>query len=612
VWEDGVKKDDLGLYQTGSSVMISREAGYVKYYVNDVYKLTSSKTTAGTLNTAMLYADATIYDNGGTIKGVDISFSTEKTILDNLGFRYAYDRHKRMVYKQVPGMAPVYMVYDNHNRLVLTQDGNQRTGKHWAFTKYDMLNRPVLTGITTADSVLTQAKMQARVDSYYNKLATNAGAWFEKYVGNIANSVHGYTNLSYPLSSDEQNYLSATYYDTYSQPATEQLSVVGQITGTKIKVLDENIAGTISGGYTWLKSINYFDDKYRLVQSLSDNYKGGIDRMTSIFDFTGKVQKLKSTHVNPSVTWNKIVGAKIEGNKLIRTAGSVNWGTSGASSVEILSANTNGWIEVVASETTSNRMIGFADTDPDQNFTQIDYALYLTNATSLVRIYENGQVQVTPGTYKPGDVFKIERTGTTVKYYQNNNLIHTSTKASSTVLMADASFNGPGASLMNVRSSFSVQQHEVIRTFEYDHAGRMTKLWHQLDGGTNYLLAKSEYNELGQLIDKKLHSTDPLATTARQSVDMRYNIRGWITSINNSTLSNNATNNDSNDLFGMNLAYNETIAGLNNTSLYNGNIGAIKWSKNIGLSAVKEQAYNYSYDAMGRLSSASHKHSSTP
>jgi hypothetical protein len=49
---------------------------------------------------------------------------------------------------------------------------------------------------------------------------------------------------------------------------------------------------------------------------------------------------------------------------------------------------------------------------------------------------------------------------------------------------------------------------------------------------------------------------------ALQSVDFRYNIRGQLTSINNSKLTNDSgaanTNDDSNDLFGMQLLYDQT------------------------------------------------------
>src|SRR5690606_11948017 len=87
--------------------------------------------------------------------------------LHRWAFRYAYDGRNRMSQKQVPGAAPVYMVYDEFNRLVLTQDGNQRQSNQWAFTKYDALNRPVLTGIYTHQSNINQESMQEVVNTHY-------------------------------------------------------------------------------------------------------------------------------------------------------------------------------------------------------------------------------------------------------------------------------------------------------------------------------------------------------------------------------------------------------------------------------------------------------------
>jgi len=74
-------------------------------------------------------------------------------VIRQLCYYYEYDSRERMVVKQLPGADPVYMVYDNRDRLVLTQDGNLRKDKDgimlnkWLFIKYDELNRPVMTGI---------------------------------------------------------------------------------------------------------------------------------------------------------------------------------------------------------------------------------------------------------------------------------------------------------------------------------------------------------------------------------------------------------------------------------------------------------------------------------
>jgi RHS repeat-associated protein len=570
--------------------------------------------------------------------------ATKEAFMKRWAFRYSYDGRGRMTIKQVPGAGPVYMVYDKRDRLVLTQDGNQRAGstKYWTFTKYDELNRPVLTGIKDTAVALTQTAMQDAVNTFYAKSWTKHG---EQYVGSVAGNVHGYTNKSYPVYTkantlDANSYLSVTYYDkydfkatwpnnygyvndglsqtvgttTYTQPTTENLLVIGQVTGTKVKVLD----GGVSGGYTWLRTVNYYDEKYRGVQAVTDNYKGGIDRISPLYDFTGKVLKTKLTHSENDVMWKDIVGGVVVGNKFLKTAAANSWGNSGAASIQVLPANTDGYLEVTSSEITTSKMVGFSDTNPDASYTNIDYALYLNQAS--LRVYENGtQRYVDPTPLTQGEVLKINRAGTTITYLRNGTVIYTSTIASSTALMADIALYNYNAnqavttSVLGVKSSFSGSSVTVNRRMDYDHAGRMTKVYHQLtkDQVTSpeVLLIQNEYNELGQLVDKGLHSVG--GSAAQQSVDYRYNIRGWLMSMNNSALTNDgAMNNDTGDYFGMELGYNAAL-GTGNASLFNGNISAVKWSNNLALGKVKEKAYNYGYDPMNRITSASLKEKST-
>jgi RHS repeat-associated protein len=558
---------------------------------------------------------------------------SKNKFLKRWAFRYRYDGRRRMAMKQVPGAEPVYMVYDNRDRLVLTQDGVQRSGAtimYWSFTKYDELNRPIATGIkdtsTHPNPKLTQLDMQNAVNAHYAK----AGAkWGESYIGNEIGNVHGYSNKSYPVVTntntlDVNSYLTVTYYDhydfrnlwvgdyaykdenlsqtvndvPYNQPDVASTRVIGQLTGSKTKVLD----GGMRGGYFWLKSVNYYDDKYRVVQTQADNYKGGIDLTTNLYDFVGKVLKTQTTH---NVYWKDVVGTEASGNNLIKKYPTATWGNSGAASISMLKAGQNGWMEVTVSETNTYRMIGFSDTNVDVHYTAIDYALYLYDNRLLV--YENGSKKHDNTAIASGDVLRIERTGTTIKYYKNGTLVYTSATPSATNLLIDVAFYHSGGTLKNVRSSFDIPANVTSRRFEYDHAGRLINTWHSLNGATPILLAHNEYNELGQLIDKKLHSTTADASDAKQSVDYRYNIRGWLTSINNAQLINDpTTNDDTGDYFGMELGYNNPL-GTGNSDLYNGNISGVKWSNNQGLSSAKQNAYNYSYDPMNRILAANFK-----
>jgi len=187
-------------------------------------------------------------------------------------------------------------------------------------------------------------------------------------------------------------------------------------------------------------------------------------------------------------------------------------------------------------------------------------------------------------------------------YYSKNGIAFWSTTlASRPALNAHAVLNIIYAELYNPRISINGPTRTIEKHFEYDHAGRLIKVWHSVDGRDSILLAKNEYNELGQLIDKKLHSEDTV--NFHQSLHYRYNIRGWLTSINGAQL-NPETSNERRDLFGFDLLYNEVNTGLGNNARFTGNISAMKWSNDLGLGDIKDRAYKFDYDPMNRLTSA--------
>ncbi len=147
----------------------------------------------------------------------------------------------------------------------------------------------------------------------------------------------------------------------------------------------------------------------------------------------------------------------------------------------------------------------------------------------------------------------------------------------------------------------------IQKQYTYDHMGRAQTMTQQNNTDEAVLVSSRSYNELGQEIEKNLHSENS-GTTFLQSIDYRRNIRGWFTSINNSSLVNDVgiTNDDDNDLFGMTLSYQDNFNGLN-TPKYNGNITAFCWlSSNTSLPAsATPKAYLYAYDDVNRLISAS-------
>jgi len=127
----------------------------------------------------------------------------------------------------------------------------------------------------------------------------------------------------------------------------------------------------------------------------------------------------------------------------------------------------------------------------------------------------------------------------------------------------------------------------------HDHIGRELQYYHEVIGdGAEKLVCEKAYNERDELITKKLGNTT--GNNFLQTVDYEYNIRKWLTKINDPT-------NLGGDLFGMSINY-TSIQQLGDTPNYNGNIGSIVWKNSGGV----EKAYAYSYDNLNRLTVANY------
>jgi RHS repeat-associated protein len=179
-------------------------------------------------------------------------------------------------------------------------------------------------------------------------------------------------------------------------------------------------------------------------------------------------------------------------------------------------------------------------------------------------------------------------------------------------------FAGRISKSLVTNSPTNLGTHTLLQEFDYDHMGRVTTTRSQVDTQAKILLSRQEYNALGQLVDKKLHSTDIANPSFLQSVDYRYNIRGWLTQINDAHLRNNVSsytgvdaNSDTelDDLFGMDISY-DTYRNLNLTSApaqYNGNIAEVIWKTRNNATGNKLRGYAYRYDVAGRLAGADYR-----
>ncbi|WP_165872300.1 DUF6443 domain-containing protein [Tenacibaculum sp. M341] len=131
----------------------------------------------------------------------------------------------------------------------------------------------------------------------------------------------------------------------------------------------------------------------------------------------------------------------------------------------------------------------------------------------------------------------------------------------------------------------------TVDSFEYDHAARLKSQTQKINSQEEEVIVSNNYDELGQLTNKEVGG-------GLQKVDYKYNVRGWLTNIND-----DANNND-NDLFNFSIKYNRPTS--DGVALFNGNISQTSWNSlsesTAGSTALNE--YSYAYDALNRLTAA--------
>lgn len=157
------------------------------------------------------------------------------------------------------------------------------------------------------------------------------------------------------------------------------------------------------------------------------------------------------------------------------------------------------------------------------------------------------------------------------------------------------------------KAAYTLTKHKRISSstelitkdmFEYSAQDKLVKHKHKINALPEQLLSYNTYDELGQLISKKVGGTDVTGANGFQKVDYTYNIRGWLTGINN--INNLAPSSNENDLFAFKLSYNNPENG---TALFNGNISEAFWRTD---SDNVKRKYKYRYDNLNRLLEANY------
>uniref|UniRef100_UPI00232DF7F2 RHS repeat domain-containing protein n=1 Tax=Tenacibaculum aiptasiae TaxID=426481 RepID=UPI00232DF7F2 len=503
--------------------------------------------------------------------------------LNDLGYQYKYDHRNRLVEKRIPGKDWEYIVYNKLDMPVLTQDANQRTEipNEWLLTKYDAIGRVAYTGIYNENA--TRVPLQ-------NALYSNSFSQYETMT-TVSQNITGvdvyYTNGVLPIVNI--TIYTINYYDSYvdlpagltstvttSYGKTSTANTKGLATVNKVRVLGTN---------NWITTVTYYDEKARpiYVYSKNDELQTTDIVESKLDDFTGRVLETKTTHkktghadvvtvdsfeydhldrlisqtqkINNQVS-NRIVknnydelgqltskvvgngvvkgykdvtsGISISGDVITKT-GSIGWNTGLATQGSFTG---DGYVEFIAKEGNYATMVGLSNSNANADFTSIKYAIHPW--ANNIRIYEQGVNLGNKTTFVTNDVLRIERIGNKIHYKKNGETFYISNENSVGTLLGDVSLYTNGAQIKDLK-----------------------------------------------IVDNN---------KGLQTVDYKYNVRGWLKNINQDA------NND-NDLFNFSLKYNDITDA--NKRLYNGNISQTSW--NTLNTDTSSKTYTYNYDALNRI-----------
>ncbi|EPJ2900340.1 RHS repeat domain-containing protein, partial [Elizabethkingia anophelis] len=260
-------------------------------------------------------------------KGVELA------LLNELAYQYRYDGQNKLVEKKLPGKDWEYMVYDQQDRLVLTQDGKLRQLNKWLFTKYDKFGRVAYTGLL--DSAPGRDAQQSNMVHFGGNNEERSASGFTQNGTTVY-----YSSSAYPVANF--TLLTVNYYDEYppGSPAVfNGASVLGSVPvngrstkGLPVASMVKNIEDN-----GWTKSYTWYDDKARPVATESRNHLGGYTRTSSVLAFSGVPTSTTTYHKRDAASGEMVMKEDFSydhQNRLVKHTHQVNGGP-----VEILTEN---------------------------------------------------------------------------------------------------------------------------------------------------------------------------------------------------------------------------------------------------------------------------------
>lgn len=235
-----------------------------------------------------------IYDNLGNLRAVlppmltaDMSVGVlSPSLIDQYAYLYKYVRTSHPVAVKLPGSDWEYRAYDSENRLVFTQNGEERKRAEWKFSIPDNLGRVCLEGLckNTIDPFGISSGTEDIRCNYAGDISYYKGYMVKgmTLVSPVIRLVNYYDNYHFIVAGEG---LSKADFDYSPQEGFGEryASAKGLLTGT----FTESLSDSEECAGTW--KVMYYDDRNQVIQNIASNHLGGIAKDYFSYDFTGNI-----------------------------------------------------------------------------------------------------------------------------------------------------------------------------------------------------------------------------------------------------------------------------------------------------------------------------------